>query len=85
MAVEETIRTPVGPSTKAYLAWADAHPMKSYVADPCERLLALNSKAMQETVEESTRHGRVASTRMILLGVIGGAGGLIGGFGVAWG
>jgi signal transduction histidine kinase len=82
--LEESTRTPVGPAKADYLAWADAHPMRHIVA-PCDQLLELNRRAMNETVEESTRRGRRASAWMILLGVIGGAGGLIGGFGVAWG
>src|SRR6185312_4795583 len=56
-----------------------------YIVAPCEQLLALNRKAMQDTVDESSRSGRRASIQMIWLGVIGGFGGLIGGFGVAWG
>ena len=61
---------PVGPTTKEYLAWADAHPILRIVI-PCEQLLKLNRKSMQETVEESAKRGRRASVWMILLGVMG--------------
>jgi signal transduction histidine kinase len=84
LELESTIRSPVGPNRADHLKWADAHPIR-YIVAPCEQLLALNRKAMQDTVEESTRRGRQASARMIWLGLIGGFGGLIGGFGVAWG
>jgi signal transduction histidine kinase len=84
LELQSATRSPVGPTHKDYLVWADAHPIR-YIVVPCEQLLALNRKSMQETVEESARRGRQASVRMILLGVIGAAGGLIGGFGVAWG
>jgi signal transduction histidine kinase len=82
--LEAAVRKPVGPAHADYLRWVDAHPIK-FIVDPCEDLLKLNSRAMRETVEESTRRGRQASTRMVLLGAVGAAGGLIGGFGVAWG
>jgi signal transduction histidine kinase len=84
LELEAVKRAPIGPAHKDYMVWGDAHPIR-YIVTPCDQLLTLNRKAMQETVEESTRRGRQASARMILLGVIGGAGGLIGGFGVAWG
>jgi signal transduction histidine kinase len=74
----------ISPDNKGYLAWSDSHPIR-YIVVPCEQLLVLNRKAMQETVDASAQRGRQASTQMIWLGVIGGFGGLIGGFGVAWG
>jgi len=79
-----SIRTPVGPTKKDCLNWSDAHPIR-YSVIPCEQLLALNREAMQATVEQSAREGSQARVWMILLAVLGGAGGLIGGFGVAWG
>jgi two-component system, NtrC family, sensor histidine kinase HydH len=71
-------------TTADHLKWSDSHPIR-YIVEPCEELLALNRKAMQETAEESSRQSDRARTRMILLGALGVAGGLIGGFGVAWG
>ncbi|QJW99551.1 sensor histidine kinase [Frigoriglobus tundricola] len=82
--LEAVARAPVGPTAKDYLAWADAHPIR-HIVTPCEELLKLNRRSMQETVEESAKRGRRASVWMIVLGILGGAGGLIGGFGVAWG
>ena len=84
LELESTSRSPIGPDRRDHLKWADAHPIR-YIVTPCEELLTLNRKAMQDTVEESAGRGRQASTRMIWLGVIGGFGGLVGGFGVAWG
>lgn len=76
--------SPVGPTKKDCLDWSDAHQVH-YIVLPCEQLLSLNREAMQATVEQSAQEGRQARVWMILLGVLGGAGGLIGGFGVAWG
>ncbi|MBN9118836.1 MAG: hypothetical protein J0I06_06700 [Planctomycetes bacterium] len=84
LELESAIRSPVGPAHRDYMVWVDAHPIRHIVA-PCEQLLALNRRAMQETVEESARRGRRASAWMVWLGAIGSFGGLIGGFGVAWG
>jgi signal transduction histidine kinase len=80
----DSTRTPVGPATADCVRWADAHPIR-YIVQPCERLLELNRQAMRETAEASAVQSDRARSRMILLGVLGAAGGLIGGFGVAWG
>jgi signal transduction histidine kinase len=82
--LENTARSPPGPDRSEFLAWSDAHPIR-YVVEPCEELLAINRRAMTETAAESAREGDRTRTRMILLGGLGAAGGLIGGFGVAWG
>src|SRR5262249_8845752 len=55
--LESAKRTPIGPSNKEYLAWCDAHPIR-YIVVPCEKLLEVNRKAMQETVEASVQRGR---------------------------
>jgi signal transduction histidine kinase len=80
----DSTRTPVGPTTEDCVRWADAHPIR-YIVQPCERLLDLNRRAMQETAVASADQSNRARSRMILLGAVGAAGGLIGGFGVAWG
>ncbi len=82
--LENTTQSPPGPGKTDYLAWSDAHPIR-YVVEPCEELLAINRRAMTETAAESAREGDRTRTGMILLGGLGAAGGLIGGFGVAWG
>ncbi len=82
--LEATTRSPVGPTKEDALVWSDAHPIR-YIVVPCEQLLNLNRKAMQETVDQSAQQGRRARTWMILLGVLGAVGGLVGGFGMAWG
>jgi signal transduction histidine kinase len=82
--LQDSTRSPVGPSKADCIAWADAHPIR-YIVVPCEQLLDLNRQAMQETAELSTRQSDRARSQMILLGAVGAAGGLVGGFGVAWG
>jgi signal transduction histidine kinase len=84
LEIQAAAHSPPGPDRESYLKWCDAHPMR-HVVEPCDKLLEINRKAMQETAEESARGGARSQTQMILLGIVGGAGGLIGGFGVAWG
>lgn len=82
--LRESTQSPPGPDRTAYLKWSDTHPIR-YVVAPCEELLELNRQAMKVTAEESARQSDQTRSWMILLGVVGAAGGLIGGFGVAWG
>ena len=82
--LEHSGRSPPGPDRAAYLRWSDAHPIRHLVV-PCDRLLEITREAMRETALESARTGDRTRTGMILLGVVGAAGGLVGGFGVAWG
>ena len=53
--------------------------------EPCEELLRINSRAMEATVQESRSLGRQGRTLFLLMGVLGPVGGLLSGFGVAWG
>jgi signal transduction histidine kinase len=76
-------RTPE-PSRAELLRWADAHPVRHLQA-PCEELLRVNSEAMQATARESQEVGEQGQAVLLLLGVLGPVGGLIFGFGVAWG
>ena len=82
--LQQSRRSPIGPTKADFLRWGDSHPIR-HIVNPCEDLLDLNRRAMAETVEMSARQSDLARTRMILLGLIGAAGGLVGGFGVAWG
>ncbi|MDB5309232.1 MAG: zraS 5 [Gemmataceae bacterium] len=82
--LQDSTRSPPGPDRAAYLKWSDTHPIR-HVVVPCDELLGLNRQAMKDTADESAREGDRTSTGMILLGVLGAGGGLIGGFGVAWG
>jgi signal transduction histidine kinase len=66
------------------LRWADAHPVRHLLA-PCEGLLRVNREAMEATARESQAIGDQGQTTLLLLGVLGPVGGLISGFGVAWG
>jgi signal transduction histidine kinase len=72
-------------SSKAdYVRWADAHPVH-YLQAPCRELLRLNKEAMERTAQESEGVSSRASTAMLLLGLLGPASGLIGGYGIARG
>jgi len=64
--------------------WSDAHPVQ-HLMGPCEELLRINSRAMEATVQESQSLGRQGRTLFLLMGVLGPVGGLLSGFGAAWG
>jgi two-component system, NtrC family, sensor histidine kinase HydH len=66
------------------LRWADNHPVRQLL-EPCEQLLALNQKGIDSIAEKSEAVGSQARWTLILLGVLGSAGGVLAGFGVAWG
>src|SRR5579871_504953 len=73
-----------GSSRADLLRWADAHPVRHLLA-PCEELLRVNRQAMEATARESQTVGEQSQTILTLLGVLGPVGGLLCGFGVAWG
>jgi signal transduction histidine kinase len=73
-----------GPSRADLLRWADAHPVHNLLA-PCEELLRVNRQAMEVTARESQAVGDQSQTVLLVLGVLGPTGGLLCGFGVAWG
>ena len=68
----------------AYLAWADAHPVRPLIA-PCDELMALNRKSMGETAEANAELTGRTRSLMILLGTLGPLAGLVAGGGIAWG
>ena len=82
--LQDATHDPPGPDRVSYLKWADEHPIR-HVVIPCDELLEINRQAMKDTAEESARSGDRSQTQMILLGLVGAVGGLVGGFGVAWG
>jgi signal transduction histidine kinase len=61
---------------------ADAHPV-NFVVKPSQELLHLNKDMMDKTSQESLRVSRQAHLTMILLGLVGPAGGLLVGYGIA--
>jgi signal transduction histidine kinase len=63
---------------------ADAHPVK-HIVDPCQALLEVNQKEMQDTVQEGERVSRRVTLGMILLGLIAPLSGLVSGYGIARG
>ena len=68
----------------ALLRWADAHPVRRLL-DACEELVQYNREVRARLTEESEVVSDQGRTALLLLGVLGPIGGLIGGFGVAWG
>jgi signal transduction histidine kinase len=62
----------------------DTHPIKD-VVNPCLRLLEHEQKRMENTYLQTEAVGREAQGIMLLLGVLGPAGGMIAGFGIARG
>jgi signal transduction histidine kinase len=63
---------------------ADAHPV-NFVVKPSQELLRINKEMMEQTAQESLRVSRQAHLTMILLGLVGPAGGLLVGYGIARG
>jgi signal transduction histidine kinase len=63
---------------------ADKHPLAK-VLPPFHGLLKLNKEMMDETSEQSERVARQAKWTMVLIGLVGPAGGLLAGFGIARG
>ncbi len=64
--------------------WADAHSVRRLL-EPCDELLRINSRAMEKTAQESEAVSEQGRALFLLLGVLGPVGGLISGFGAAWG
>lgn len=62
--------------------WADAHPIR-YLQQPCQELLRLNKRAMDQTAHESEAVSGHAQVAMLLAGLLGPVSGLIVGFGIA--
>jgi signal transduction histidine kinase len=63
---------------------ADEHRLKEVVR-PFQELLELNQKMMDEASEQSERVARQAKWTMLLIGLLGPAGGVLAGFGIARG
>jgi two-component system, NtrC family, sensor histidine kinase HydH len=62
--------------------WADAHPIR-HLQEPCQELLRLNKREMDQTAYESEAVSGRAQTAMLLAGLLGPVSGLIVGFGIA--
>jgi signal transduction histidine kinase len=81
------VQTPVrAPSSNVsiVLHWADAHPVQ-HLLDSCEELVRVNRETRAVLAEESQAVSSQGRTALVLAGVMGPVGGVIGGFGVAWG
>lgn len=62
----------------------ETHPIR-HITDPCHELFRLNKQAMAATAQESSRVSTQAHVLVLLLGVVGPAGGILLGYGVARG
>jgi signal transduction histidine kinase len=67
-----------------FLRWAGAHKIRQLL-DECEELVKINRQDRAELAMESEVVSGQGRTALLLAGVLGPVGGLIGGFGVAWG
>jgi signal transduction histidine kinase len=75
---------PEHPTLADFLLWADEHPVQQLL-DPCQELLAVDQQAINAATEESESINLQTRKNLLLLGLVGPIGGLVGGFGVAWG
>ena len=86
IALEQT--HPTAPLKNAsigdYLRWADAHPVQ-HLLDACEELVQLNRETRAQLTAESEVVSDQGRAALLLAAVLGPVGGLISGFGVAWG
>jgi signal transduction histidine kinase len=62
--------------------WADEHPIR-YFQEPCQELLELNNREMNQTALDSEEISRWAQIAMLLAGLLGPVSGVIIGFGIA--
>jgi signal transduction histidine kinase len=66
------------------LRWADTHPIVPLLK-PCEQLLQVERDAIETTTQESQAITLQTRHTLLLLGILGPVGGVVAGFGVAWG
>jgi signal transduction histidine kinase len=71
-------------SPRDLIHWADAHPVR-LLLEPCEELLRIDGRTMEQTAQESEAVSEQGRALFLLMGVLGPVGGLISGFGAAWG
>jgi signal transduction histidine kinase len=71
-------------STNDLLRWVDTHPVR-LLLQPCEELLRINGRIMETTARESEMVSEQGRALFLLMGLLGPVGGLISGFGAAWG
>jgi signal transduction histidine kinase len=64
--------------------WVEDHPIR-HVVEPCQKLLEINRRRMNDTFLESEDVSGQARLTMLLVGLVGPAAGLIMGFGIARG
>jgi signal transduction histidine kinase len=73
-----------GTSIPELVKFADAHPLQR-VVEPSQQLLDLNKRMLESISQERQHVARQAQRTMFMLGLVGPAGGLIAGFGIARG
>jgi len=75
---------PLSGTSRVVLRWIDKHPVSDLVA-PCHELLRINQLELERTTQENERISSLAQITTWLLAVVGPLGGLIGGYGLAYG
>jgi signal transduction histidine kinase len=81
--IEQDVTVPPKDMSRTALAtFADAHPVDNVVL-PAQQLVAINKAMMEETSEESQRVASQAQMILVLLGLVGPAGGLLVGYSIA--
>jgi len=82
-SVDQPLTAPLRQASReTLLAWADEHPIRDLLV-PCQRLVEMNREAMAASVAESEQVSERIRLAMILVGLVGPAGGLIAGYGIA--
>lgn len=76
--------SPVAEAPKDVSKWSETHPIQKVVV-PCADLLKLNQEMLDGSYQKSTELGDQAEWLMLLLGLLGPAGGVVLGFGIARG
>lgn len=64
--------------------WADSHPIQ-HVVEPCRELVEANQLMMESNLQESSASSRKLQAILLVFGAIGPIGGILCGYGVAWG
>ncbi|QVL33300.1 MCP four helix bundle domain-containing protein [Telmatocola sphagniphila] len=82
--LKQSVSSPPTFAISEFMKWADSHPIK-HIVNLCEEVLNENRASMKQTTEETREKTTRTRSWMVVLGVVGACGGLIGGFGVAWG
>ena len=82
--LDEATATPRPETGSQTVKWADSHPIL-FAVTPCRELLDANQEMMESSLKESEAFSGKLQIFLLLLGAIGPVGGVLCGYGVAWG